>query len=789
MRLTFPDAVIGIIGPNGSGKSSLIEAISWSLYGNQAARSGKGEIKSSFAGRHQNCEVSLEFMVHDERYRVVRRLTGVLERPEVELYRGDSSESVGVNETRRYVGELLGLDWRGFLTSFLARQQELNALSDLRPSERRDHLVGMLGIEQLDKAIQKVKEDTRLHERQAGFLERQLAETGQIELRIKELCDRIAQLSSQVTGCEESLKQSAAAFSQAQTDFLKAQQTKSDWLQTKAILEAEEKTKAHLSQQLQNYKAEASKLASFEHELAGLEGQLAGFSEDKQRLEAMKLAKGRFEMHSELAAQMNELQIEHEKIKQQTASQQKILAEYDRRLSGIPENVQELLRDNNKRLEDARNDFSRWRAQKVSKENEISKLQQQMVSIAQFGPESKCERCLRPLGDSLPQIKAHLNKELSQLEKDLEGIRGQLQMKEDEGRKLKTLGQELETKANLRYELTVKKEACLNELKSLLEREEVIQEKLTRLSTQHDQLKEIVFDEAQFSALTEKLARCEQIQSRCDQLKGSLSRLPAVNEALKDYTAKIATVAEEVLRLTAALEQLAFDEKSFESSRESFEAAQRDFEEAKSKHIAITKELELTQKELEGKIEQLERFKKSALELEDCRTNQYYGEKLASLFSQFRTHLIASIRPTLSEISSRLMSEMSNGKYSLVDLDEKYNLRVMDYGQYFGVERFSGGEKDLANLCLRLAISLALTESAGLSRSFIILDEVFGSQDNERKEMIVKALANLKPRFPQILLITHVEDLKDRVEQLVEILPTGAGWSEIRINGNAVQPT
>ncbi|HWR82573.1 MAG TPA: SbcC/MukB-like Walker B domain-containing protein, partial [Candidatus Deferrimicrobium sp.] len=122
----------------------------------------------------------------------------------------------------------------------------------------------------------------------------------------------------------------------------------------------------------------------------------------------------------------------------------------------------------------------------------------------------------------------------------------------------------------------------------------------------------------------------------------------------------------------------------------------------------------------------------------------------------------------------------------LVELDEKYNLRIMDYGQYYAVDRFSGGEKDLANLCLRLAISQALTESAGLARSFIILDEVFGSQDSDRQDLILRALANLKNRFPQILLITHVEEIRDRVETLIEVIPTGTGWSEVRVNGNRV---
>lgn len=785
LSLSFPDAVIGIIGPNGAGKSSLVEAISWVLYGNQAARSGKGEIKSVFAGRYEDCEVSLEFIVNEEKYRVVRRLVGSLERPEVELYRGEASESVGVNETRRYVGELLGLDWKGFLTSFLARQQELNALSDLQPAKRRDHLAGMLGIERLDKAIQKAKEDTRSNERQVSFLERQLTESGQIEGQIEQLTQRITQLSHQVNHRATVQKAAETAYVEAQADFLKVQQAKSEWLQLQAKLEAEEKTKANLCQQLDSLRQEASRLADFQQELARLEQKLTNLSGLRERLETMKLAKGRLEMRSELAKQITELSSEKSQIEERIASNDKLLADYSGQLNSIPDNVRELLSDNQQRLEQARSEYSRLHAHKVSREGEIGKLKQQMASIAQFGPESKCDRCLRPFGDSLPEIKAHLNKELSELEEKAREVQQQLQIKQEEGKKLKALGQDLEVKTKARYELTVRKEACLDEQKSLRERKEALLSKLAKVSDQHDQLKQIEFDEAQFSSLAANVEQLEQTQSRYNQLKGSLSRFPAVNQAIEEYTCKVAVTSEEVTRLKSELERLAHREKDFEKVKNSFEAAQGHLEAVKNEYLAGSKELELNQKELEGKLEQMKRFEQAAQELEDCRTNQYYGEKLASLFAQFRTQLIAGIRPTLAEISSRLISQMTNGKYSLVELDDKYNLRVMDYGQYFGVDRFSGGEKDLANLCLRLAISLALTESAGLSRSFIILDEIFGSQDNERKDLIVRALANLKTRFPQILLITHVEDLKDRVEQLIEVLPTDAGWSEVRVNGNA----
>ncbi|HOZ07620.1 MAG TPA: AAA family ATPase, partial [candidate division Zixibacteria bacterium] len=86
--LTFADEVIGITGGNGAGKSSLVEAIAWALYGNQAARSRREEIKAAFARPEDLCEVSLEFLINDEKYRVIRRLVGKSERPEVELYRG-----------------------------------------------------------------------------------------------------------------------------------------------------------------------------------------------------------------------------------------------------------------------------------------------------------------------------------------------------------------------------------------------------------------------------------------------------------------------------------------------------------------------------------------------------------------------------------------------------------------------------------------------------------------------------------------------------------------------------
>jgi exonuclease SbcC len=229
--LPLPDHVIGVIGPNGAGKSSLVEAVAWALYGNPAARSGKDEIKSQFAGVDDNCEVILQFEVKNEPYRVVRRLVGRTERAEVQLYRGETSESVGVSETQAYISRLLGLDLKGFLTSFLARQQELNTLSDLQPSRRRDHLAGLLGIERLDKGIIRLKEDLRVEAGQIDFMERQLAERAGLSERIKELTTRLGELSAREGSVTDAVHRAEIAVRETIDRFTSEQARKSDWVQ------------------------------------------------------------------------------------------------------------------------------------------------------------------------------------------------------------------------------------------------------------------------------------------------------------------------------------------------------------------------------------------------------------------------------------------------------------------------------------------------------------------------------------------------------------------------------
>jgi exonuclease SbcC len=137
------------------------------------------------------------------------------------------------------------------------------------------------------------------------------------------------------------------------------------------------------------------------------------------------------------------------------------------------------------------------------------------------------------------------------------------------------------------------------------------------------------------------------------------------------------------------------------------------------------------------------------------------------------------IVPTLSSVSSEFFAEMTDSRYGGIELDEDYEMQVYDGREKLPLSRFSGGAADLANLSLRLAISRVLADRSGNDINFLILDEIFGSQDQVRKRNIMSTLNRLEKQFHQIILITHIDDTKDYMNNVITIRELEDGTSTV----------
>jgi exonuclease SbcC len=102
-----------------------------------------------------------------------------------------------------------------------------------------------------------------------------------------------------------------------------------------------------------------------------------------------------------------------------------------------------------------------------------------------------------------------------------------------------------------------------------------------------------------------------------------------------------------------------------------------------------------------------------------------------------------------------------------MELDDQYNIVILEDGIPKPV--LSGGEEDLANLVLRLAISQMIAERAGQNFSLLILDEVFGSLDEARRFNVVELLRGLQDRFEQVILITHIEPVREGLDRVISV--------------------
>ena len=112
-------------------------------------------------------------------------------------------------------------------------------------------------------------------------------------------------------------------------------------------------------------------------------------------------------------------------------------------------------------------------------------------------------------------------------------------------------------------------------------------------------------------------------------------------------------------------------------------------------------------------------------------------------------------------------ADLTDDRYRELELNEDYEVTILDDGVPKPV--ISGGEEDLTSLVLRLAISQMIAERAGQPLSLLVLDEIFGSLDEARRQHVVGLLRRLADRFPQVILITHIEQVREGLDRVIRV--------------------
>ena len=161
-KLGFENGVTVFVGHNGAGKSSIIDALTFALFGQHTRKSNKGLIKR---GSTQGFS-KVEFEVNEKQYQAVRKIDskGTLAAKLSEKINGEIKE-IAAGERKQFgesmtheVEKIIGLDFEKLKIASIVQQGELNSIIKAKPKEFKELLNAIIGIDKLDVASNSMKE-------------------------------------------------------------------------------------------------------------------------------------------------------------------------------------------------------------------------------------------------------------------------------------------------------------------------------------------------------------------------------------------------------------------------------------------------------------------------------------------------------------------------------------------------------------------------------------------------------------------------------------------------------
>lgn len=689
-----------ISGPNGAGKSSLLDAITWGVWGNSRAGDSSDQLVRLGASEMW---VEFSFLLDGHEYIIKRsRATKHGGNSALEFWSGSHNLTEGtIKATQQKIIDTLHLSFETFTNSAFIRQGRADEFTTKGPTDRKRILADILGLSHYDELEEKAKEKIKEIQNKLQLLQYQLLE---IDTEL-----------SQKESHEEKRKETTLQVEKV------AQEIKSleDIIK---VLQAERETLNLAEQQREKLQ---QNLAQNQKELQEITEQGV---ERKNKIAKLQTEISLLKVDEKLLTNLTDLQKEKadlEKIKQQKLELEKKLIE-----------TQSALDLKNAQLEN---------------------LQKQLVEI-----EEKLKE-LKLAGAKCPTCGQEMN----------------AQHKENAQKNLLEDKKILDEKIKLIDKKTEEKEiAELNKMISALVFNEQRYQQLTT------QLTDLATLQEQKEKLIQLTATLETEQKTLLELRSFFVNKKSQVEKLETEFKVLPNVAERLAPLNLKLQQAAGELNNLRTEEKTLQGILGQITELISRSAQL------------GKLQ-----KEKSSEKLDLEKQKIAFEELALAFGKkgIQAMIIETAIPEIEEETNQLLDKLTDGRMKVSLITQKETKTKLSGGERAIVETldivisdemgerayelYSGGEAFRVNFAIRLALSKLLTRRAGAKLQFLVIDEGFGTQDTEGRSRIVEVLDTIKNDFEKIIVITHLEELKEEFPVRIEVNkgPTGSTFEVVGI--------
>ncbi|HLZ71007.1 MAG TPA: SMC family ATPase [Dehalococcoidia bacterium] len=816
-------------GENGHGKSALLDAITWAVWGQ--AR-GKSDDELIHLG-HVDMEVEFDFRVGDARYRALRkRRKGTASSPgrtllEFQVLSGEAWKPLSgasVRETQQQIIDAVRLDYETFRNSAFLMQGRADEFTIKPPNDRKKVLAEILGLSAYDGYEVKARDERRRWEAEARRLDVLLEQYAGVLAREPEHRRERDEMQAELTAIEADLAQqrelqTALREAEKAVQLLRAQ-AESAAKERDTAEQHVARAGAELARQcatLDGLAALLARAATIRSDYAALRAAREHEAEQSQRLRAVS-ALQRDEEAARRQIEREEQALTARAVQQETeAKRQRAIvarvheAENERTALTAARDELDLLerrlREARLELEEQSNTAGQLKVENDRLLADMKELKRKQTELELGG--ARCPVCRTELGE---EGKARVRDEYEVEGRALaERYRHNTPRRDEAEHRIAALKGEVN-----------RVEADSGRRRQTVERRAAELDRLDRDAAEAmAALPEI---ERELVELTHQLTRsafAAEPRRQLEQARSTIARTGYDRVAHDHATAEVRRLAaaeEEHLRLQRAEEtERAAREAAGRAARELAEwSERRDVARANCDRLAEQlgaqpdprPQLQRLAEQI-GALEGQERRTRQALgaaeqKLEDCavtqrlqtgaqaelaaaRGKEQIYEDLAVAFGRrgVQALIIDSVLPEIEGEANRLLARMTNGRMSVAlstqratqkgTVAETLDVTISDELGTRAYELFSGGEAFRINLALRIALSKLLAHRAGAQIPTLIVDEGFGTQDAAGRERLIEAMSAVSSDFECMIVITHIDELKDQFEQQIHVEKTPEG--------------
>lgn len=705
-----------ISGLNGAGKSSLLDSITWCLWG--TSRAGDSADDLIHLGTPQ-MSVEFSFELDGHTFTVKRRRNKKSGgSTALEFWSNQHNLTEGtIKATQAKIINTIHLTFETFTNSAYLRQGHADEFTTKGPTDRKRILADILGLDHYDALEEKAKEKTKDAQTKLTLLEYQLLEI-ETELSLKE--EREKTLSQ----AQEEAKKVEAELKEVE-DLIKE-------------IKSQEET---INLQVKSLEEKRKQINLIKEELSDI----------KNKIDLNQKAQLEFQT---ILDQKETIETNHQKL----LSLQEIKKDLDEKRSQLIKVKDELVE-----IQKVINERENKRIEAISKvELQIKQLQTKNETLQKqnqdlINNKDVCPTCNQPINEEK-------NKQIIALNlKQIEENQSQIEI----------------------HKITINKfkQFILPETKQAEDKEKII--------------KKIEEETKNYFDISEQLQKLDSISDKYTKLQQAITGVKTHQDSLLDLQKIYKTREEQIQKDETEMEKLKEYEQSLFKVRRELTGKEQ------IKQALSQKALELSGKvgearQLVSRAEQLSKLNETKLSEKSKLTEekQIY-EELSLAFGKkgIQAMIIETAIPEIEDEANRLLDKLTEGRMKIrLETQKETKTKVLlaegekghatvetldivisdEMGER-PYELYSGGETFRVNFAIRLAISKLLTHRAGAKLQFLVIDEGFGTQDAPGRARLVEVLDTIKDDFEKILVITHIEELKEEFPVRIEVSKNSGG--------------